>query len=464
MATLFYGLNIASNALQTQTAVLNVTAHNVANAETPGYSRQSVTVTSIADEGTRGLRTSPILSIGNGTMATEISRTRFALYDAIYRKENQDLNDYTKTEELMHQVEVMFDEPSDRGFSQVINEFFNGWQEVANDPQNIAARQSLKSYAEELSDRLHRIHKQLEILRDDIDNEIAAIPERINEITAEIADLNVSVRASESQGAPANDLRDKRDYLVDQLSDYVDVRAIEQSDGTYTVLIGSQVVVEHEDHSILKSVSQVLDEGGAIRTAVLSEEGLEYLPKKGQMGALIRFRDEHIKYIIEQLDIFTESLVKAVNYEHQYGYGLDGTTGVNFFDPNKTKSFNITVSYEIDDVRKIAASGDGTYGDNSNAIRINDINDQTVVNNRYTLTDFYNSLVSRIGILAREAKSGRINEELLVTQINNAREGIKGVDIDSELIQMITAQRVYQSASRLVVVIDELLEDVIRMK
>ena len=124
MSTLFYGLNIVKNALRTQTAVLNITAHNIANAETPGYSRQNVIVSAITDDSTRGLRNSPMISIGSGAEATEVARSRFALYDEIYRKENQDLNDYIKTEELMHQVELLFDEPSDRGMSRVINDFF----------------------------------------------------------------------------------------------------------------------------------------------------------------------------------------------------------------------------------------------------------------------------------------------------------------------------------------------------
>lgn len=464
MATLFYGLNIASNALKTQTAVLNVTAHNVANAETPGYSRQTVVVSSIADQSSRGLRSSSTLSIGNGVEAREVMRSRFALYDSIFRNENQNLNDNIKTEELMNQVELLFDEPSERGLSQTINDFFNGWQEVANDPQNTAARESLRSYGEELAARLNRLYTQLDVLREDIDNEVATIPGTINEITSEIASLNVSIRAAESQNASANDLRDKRDYLVDQLSDYVDVRAIEQSDGTYTVIIGSQVVVEHEDQMNLVTVSQMSGEGGSMRTSISSAEGIEYFPQKGKLGSLIRFRDEYIGEIQDKLNVFTEALVNAVNYEHSYGYGLDGSTNLNFFNPQNTKAFNIEISNDIADVRKIAASGDGTYGDNSNALRVNDIKDVTVINNQYTLSQYYNALVSSIGILAREAQASRMNEELLVTQVDNLREGIKGVDIDSELIQMITSQRLYQGASRLVVVLDSMLEATISMK
>ncbi len=464
MANLFYGLNIAKNALNTHTAVLNITAHNVANAETPGYSRQQVILTSIADESNRGLRHSGIMSIGSGVDAKEVQRSRFALYDEIFRQENQDLNDFTKTADLMHQVELLFDEPSDRGMSTVINDFFNSWQETANDPTNMAARQSLKSFGEELAGRLHRTYRRLETMRDDIDTEIKTIPDKINEIAREIAELNVSVRVAESQRAQANDLRDKRDQLVDDLSEFVDVRSIEQKDGTYTIIIGSQVIVERDNQTDLTTTTRISDEDGVKKSFIYSNEGIEYEPTRGRLGALIRFRDTHLTNVMDKLDTFTESLVTSINYEHRYGYGLDGDTGFNFFNPLNTSAFNISISGDIEDVKNIAVSGDGSVGDNSNALNINAVKDLKTVDNEFTLTEYYNSMIAEIGIMAREAESGRINEELLITQIDNAREGIKGVSIDDELIQMISTQRIYQSVSRLVITLDELLQTVLQLK
>ena len=464
MSTLFYGLNIASNALKTQSAVLNVTAHNISNAETPGYSRQTVAVESGAGATSSiGITATSAITIGNGTFANEVTRSRSKLYDDLYRTQNQELAYYDKTEDLINQVELYFDEPSERGFSQVVNDFFNGWQEVSNDPQNTAARQSLISYGEELVDRLHRLYDQLDTLRKEIDEEVATMPEYINEITTEIAELNGNIRSSENQGLEANDLRDKRDYLVDQLSEYANVKAFEQSDGSYTIIIGSQVVVDREDHAELQAVGSVDEDAGNIRTAILTEEELEILPEKGRLGALIEFRDETIDAIIDDLDTFTEALVTSVNYQHNYGYGLDGSTELNFFDPNYTKSFNIALSSDVEDVNKIAVSGDSTYGDNSNALKINAIKNLDVIQNQYTLSEYYNALVSDIGILGMSAQSGRTNEELLVSQIDNAREEIKGVSTDSELIQMITSQRIYQGASRIITVIDELLEQVVNL-
>ncbi len=458
--SLFDGLNIAKNTLKTQTIVINTIAHNVANANTPGFSRQRVILTPVINNTIKG---SSNLMIGAGVEATEIIRIRFGLYDQMYRKENQDLNDFKRTEELMYQVELLFDEPSDRGMNSVLNKFFNGWQEVANVPQNMAARQSLKSMSIELTTRMNRIFSRLQLMREDINSEIATIPSDINLITSQIADLNASIRLSESQKTSANDLRDKRDQLVDELSEFASVRAIEQKDGTYTILIGTKVVVERKSLNKLSAIRSVPGNMGT-KTVIVAEDGTEFTPEHGKLGALIKFRDNIISKVMDNLNVLAETLVKVINFEHRIGYGLDGENERNFFDPARTKAFNIRISDNIDDVTHIAVSGDGAKGDNANALNINSIKDLKVVNQRFTLGEHYSSMITEIGIWAREAKSSRINEELLVSQVDNAREGIKGVSIDEELILMIQTQRIYQSASRIIVVLDSLLEDILRMK
>lgn len=464
MSNLFYGINIARNTLITQSTVLNTTAHNIANSSTPGYSRQEVILSSASEMGGQSyLRSGLLMSVGNGVEAKEIRRNRFALFDELYRKENQDFNAYTKTEELMNQVELFFDEPNDGGLSAIINDFFTGWQEASGDPQNMAARQSLKSTASELADRFHRIYSQLENMRSDIDTEITGIPAIINEITTEIADLNSSIRIAQGQNEPANDLRDKRDTLVDELSEYVDVKAIEQADGTYTVLIGNNVVVERDNQSVLRAVTRIDEMTNMKKTVILSEENMEYRPTSGKTGALIDFRDSTLGDIMDQLNTFTENLVKWVNFQHGAGYGLDGSTGRNFFDPTKTKAYNIEVSTDISDVSTIALSGDGTVGDNTNGQAINGLKDLKLIDNNYTFSEYYGSLIATVGVWGREAQAGRENEELLVSQVDNARESIKGVNMDEELIQMIQAQRIYQSASRIISVMDGLLEEILQL-
>lgn len=462
MSGLFYGIHIGKTALQSQTSVLNVISHNVANANTPGYSRQTVTLSAVPGN-TQGGFISSDFSLGAGVDAEQVTRSRFALYDEIYRNENQDYNAFITTEELLTQVELLFDEPSDRGFAGILDDFYNSWQDLANDPQSMAARQTVISTAEELTSRMHRLHEQLTIMQADVDNEIATIPERINEISREIADLNVSIRLSKSQGGTPNDLEDKRDLLVDELTNYAEVRSVPHDDGTYTVILGTSVIVERETYSELKAVTRSGGDIDTKKTVIVSEDGTEYEPRSGQLGALLNFRDEIIPDIKDNLDTLAKSLVETVNFEHSNGYTLNGDTDVNFFDPIGTKAFNIKLSQDMRDPENIAVSGDGTVGDNRNALRIIDTKTREVINQSYTISEYYNAMIADIGILGSEAKSGRINEQLLVTQIDNAREGIKGVSIDEEMVQMIQSQQIYNAASRLIVTLDELLESVIAM-
>lgn len=461
MSSLFDGINIVRNTLSAQTQVLNITAHNVSNANTEGYSKQTVQLAAINTD-SRSLRYSQGLSIGSGVEVTTVSRSRSALYDEMYRSANQELSSHAETESLLSQVELMFDEPSDSGLSSLLDNFFTEWQDLANDPQSMASRESLKSAATQLTDRLHTLNSKLIVMSQDADTEIAAIPEAINEITAEIADLNASIRVAEI-GGTANDLRDKRDILVDELSQYADTRVVEQDDGTYTVLIGSTVVVEQDTNTGIRSISTASNKLGSVRTVILTEDGTEITPSSGKLGALIEFRDETVGDIQSKLDQIAAALVESVNSAHRDGYGLDGGRGYNFFDPGKTKAFNISLSGDIDDVEHIAASGTGDTGDSGNALAISDVQDQKTVNGEYTISEYYNWLIADIGIKSSEAQSGLSNATLLTEQADNARESVKGVSVDEELIQMIQTQQIYQSASRVLVTINSMLETLINM-
>lgn len=464
MSSLVSGLNTARNALITQTNVLNVTAHNVANADTDGYSRQEAQLNALSYNVNANLRMSQLLAIGNGVEVDSVSRARYTLYDDLYRIEYQDLNYYSKTETLLNQVETLFNEPSDQGIGGALDSFFNAWEDLANSPQDAAARQSLYSMGEELSTMIQRTYSSLATMREDIDTELTSMPEAINEITEQIADLNVSIRKLEGQDTTANDLRDQRDKLLDDLSQYVDVTSVEHDDGTITALAGNVVLVERETSEKLSINAVEADSWGQRHTVITTERGIEFEPVSGELAALLDFRDESLTELMGDLNEMAESLVTNVNFIHQLGYGLDGNSGYDFFNSDNVMAYNIELSSDIDDINHIAASGDGTVGDNANALRISELSSLRVVEGNHSIKEYYNALVTDLGILTSAAEANRSNKELLVTEIENSRESIKGVSIDEELITMIEAQRIYQSASRLIVVMDELLEEVVNLR
>lgn len=463
MANLFNGLSIALSSIRAQTNMLNVIGHNIANANTPGFSRQTVTLTPIA--GLNGDKVLGVgeLRIGGGVDVKQAARTRYALYDEIYRRENQSLTYYTKMENLVRQVEVLYDEPSDRGLGTLLNNFYNSWYDIANDPGSIAARQQLHNTADELTGRINRYYTSLVEIYEAIDNEIANIPDKINQLTTEVARLNTSIEVTEVNGISSNDLRDQRDAVIDQLTEYSNIQVAEKDSGAVAIFFGDRVVVDGAATEMLSAKSLSAEDRDFRRHSIISKDGTEYVPTQGELGALIDFRDNVLMGLLDDLDTLAETLVTTVNAEHRNGAGLDGVTGWNFFDPESTNAFSIKLSDDISNVANIAASADGSIGDNTNAVTIADLKDRKVIDNYYTITEFYNGIISKLGILSQEAAAGRKNLEMLVSQIENTRQSFQGVNIDEELVLMIQTQRLYQSASRLISVMDRMLETLIAM-
>ncbi|MFC1512315.1 flagellar basal body rod C-terminal domain-containing protein, partial [Candidatus Latescibacterota bacterium] len=253
------------------------------------------------------------------------------------------------------------------------------------------------------------------------------------------------------------------DLLVDELTKYADVRMVEREDGTAMILVGNNVVVERETSSTLSVKSVPINDEGLTRTVIVAEDGSEYEPTKGELGALLNVRDTIIINLMGELNTLAETIVETINTTHAAGYGLDGVSGRNFFDPDMVRAYNFTISDDVSDLSHIAVSGDGTPGDNANALNINNLKTVKIIDG-FTINEYYNSIISDLGVMARDASDGRKNQELLLTQIDNARETVKGVSIDEEMVLMIQAQRIYQSAARMIVVVDQLLEEVINLK
>ena len=298
MSSLINAFNIARGALMAQSSVLNTTAHNIANASTPGYSRQETQLVSVSSE----LKSSSNGVAGSGVEASTVTRARSTLYDMVYRQQNQNLNFNEKTENLLSQVEAYFSEPSDTGLSSYIDKFFNSWQDLANSPQSQAARQSLMSVSEQLTERITGIYDSVVSTISDVDAEIAQIPDEINDITTQIASLNVSIKLLTTQGSAPNDLLDKRDLLLDELSGYGAVKTVDKGVGMVDVYLDSTSVVQDSTAIKLTTKTEASSAVESNRTVIYTPDGNEFTPKSGRLGALVTFRDQYSQEIIDGLD------------------------------------------------------------------------------------------------------------------------------------------------------------------
>ena len=450
------GLEIGKRALMAQQLSLNLTGHNIANVNTPGFSRQSAIMeTNLPMLTTLG-------SLGTGVDVTEIRRLRSVFLDQQFRSESHKLGQWGFLSQTWNQVESIYNEPDETGLSGALDSFWNSWQDLANNPESEAARVAVREQAVMLADSFHHVSGQLKDLRDSLNKDIETTVQQVNAVAAQVADLNQLISTAELTGHTANDLRDRRDYLVDQLATWVNVTTIEQDDGSLTVLIGGMGLVD--GNSSLNLGLETQSSGSAVTSRIFFEgTGIDLDTPGGVLEGMIESRDNIAVERQDELDQLALGLVEAINEVHRTGYGLGGDTGIDFFDPDTTGAADIDLnSMILNDVNYIAAGLNGEMGDNSNALNIAALRDSlTMKGGQATFGEFYSSVVGRIGIKSQEAQNVQQNQLALLSQIENARQSLSGVSLDEEMANMMKFQHAYEAAARVISVMDSAMDTII---
>jgi flagellar hook-associated protein 1 FlgK len=450
------GLEIGRRALLAQQYSLNTTGHNIANVNTPGFTRQQVMmVTTLPFSRPDG-------NLGTGVKVETVRRIRSYFLDDQYRQESQRLARWQTLSQSWGQVENIFIEPSDTGFSALLDEFWNSWQDLANNPDSTAARSSVREQAKLLVNSFHHFHNQLVEFQTSLDDDIQKCVDYINNVGHQLAALNEEIATAELTGQPANDLRDRRDLLIDELSEYINVDIMEQPSGTYTVLLGGMALVDGT--SVLELTTDINTEGSAtVHNVMFATSTAKPEIVNGKLAGFIEARDEIVAVRLEELDELALAFVQKINAVHSEGYTINGVTGVNFFDSNTTGAQDIELDELIlNDERYIAVSTNGELGDNSNALRITALRHELFLKNgTSTFGDYYSAMVGTIGIRSKEAQNMAENQEALVFHISDNRQALEGVSLDEELTNMIKYEHAYAAAARVITAMDEALYTVI---
>ncbi|MHB8064214.1 MAG: flagellar hook-associated protein FlgK [Ruminiclostridium sp.] len=253
----FFGINVALSGLYTAQRNLDTVGHNISNATTPGYSRQqSVQNASrpIAVLDGTGM-------IGTGSEVLSVDRIRDEYLDFKYWSENIANGEWTTKSELLGEIETTFGEPSNSGFVTIMNEFFNAYQELAKDPSSPAVRALVREKGVTMAKYFNNTATRFEKLQDDINDKVKLNVDKINSIASQIQQLNKQIYSFELTGNSANDLRDSRTLLVDQLSKMINIQATEVSYGKlpsgaddihFLITVGGKTLVDHYGLSKLK--------------------------------------------------------------------------------------------------------------------------------------------------------------------------------------------------------------------
>ena len=466
MMDVFNVLNMGTKALAVQQKGIYVTGNNIANVNTPGYSRQRLNISSDVPVN------SVIGPVGSGVTANEVERIYQRFLGAQINNETQSLGQWQAHKDSLERVEMIFNESGGYGLNQVMSEFWNSWQDLTNNPSGSVERTVLLAKSEMLAATFSKNHEDLQQIQRDIDSYIEGTVEEISRLSENIVDLNQKIIQVESAGHAANDYRDQRDLILKGLSELIDIDTFEDATGGVTISVGSGQALVEGTHTYRLSTQANsmghkdvtwLDDSGNMMIITTSID-------KGKLKGWLDARDVDIANSLSELDTLAQNLMTEVNTIHAAGYGLDGSTGNDFFSGVATAA-GIRVNPLIsNDIKLIAAAesfnivpGDKP-GDNGNAIAIANLQTaQTMNGNTATFGTYYDSMVSDAGLAVQQAVSHFEHQSQMVLQVENYRESISGVSIDEETVNLIKYQNAYQAAAKLITTADEMMQTVLSM-
>ena len=460
MSTLSGILNTARNSLLFEQLAMQVIGHNTANVTTEGYSRKRL-------DGA----TSPAFTrtgqwiIGSGVHISNLGRIRDRLIDEQYRRTNTNLGYWSQYEDSLGQVEEIFNEFGAGAISDQLQDFWDGWQDLANDPESTSARTALKSSAQTLASSLNRAHRNLSLKREELDKEFMFQVGDINRITQEIAELNVRIVDMETATSEASDLRDQRDLLLDQLSEYAPVSVHENEDGAVNIYLNGQILVQ-VDHAETIGMAAHTSGNVTLHQPLGPGTNAPLELTQGKLAATLAARDEAIPEAMAHLDTFSTTLATEVNSRHVTGYGLTGTNGFDFWDANTTGAADIAVdSAIIFDPNLIATSSSADApGDNSVALWIGQLQTERIMDGgASTLSEYYTGFITNIGTQTAAASERRSTEESTINLLTERRQSVSGVSMDEEMANLIRVQKSYEAAAKVVTTVDEMMQTVIAM-
>ncbi|MPL97846.1 Flagellar hook-associated protein 1 [bioreactor metagenome] len=341
MGSTFGGLNTVVRGLYAQQVALDTVGHNISNANTEGYSRQNVNMATTSNQTVYGSR--GMMQVGTGVNVESIMRARDTFVDKQMWKETSSLGYGQSMMDTLAKVEGVFQEPTATGFQTVLNKFWTSLQTLAANASDEGARATVRQRGVEVVNALTHASQQLKDMAADMNSVIDIKVSKVNQITSEISTLNRQISNIEVGGVDhANDLRDKRDLLVDQLSTIMNVNVNEDKDGNYSIQSAGITLVNGYGTTKLGTVSaQTMPYNYEIKNVVVENTtGPELVFKSGELKALLDARDSDdtsgkaykgIKGYLDNLNTISQFLLQDFNEAHKAGYGTDNSTNTNFF-------------------------------------------------------------------------------------------------------------------------------------
>ena len=365
MRATFSGLNTMVRGIMANQLALDTTGHNITNAGTEGYSRQTVTLATTYSEQRPGLHGNVI--VGTGVDALAVERARDVYADIQYRNENPSQQYYKAMSVNYDKLETIFDDSKNLGIESAINKFYQTWVDLSTTASNSSSRTQVIEQGKNLSDLIQRATTELQDQINAVYNDLKSEVLQVDDMLEEIVLFNKQVLAQEVTGATANDLRDRRDLLVDQLSNYMDINVSENEFGAYQINSGGVTLVNGATRAPLAMSEGIsssyygVDYGITDYNMKIKESNMAFMPQNGILKARLDSIAEDKAYINRLADM-ASFMLTAFNEQHKQGWDFDGN--YKYVDTNGAPVSNVDES-NLTEIEYMRA--DGTYLDATQA-------------------------------------------------------------------------------------------------
>ncbi len=455
------GLDIATRALRAQQLAVDVTSHNIANANTPGFSRQEVQLTAeVLPGGSSVNRNTALGQAGLGVNASTVRRLRDLFVDFQIYTVLQDLGRFDAEARALEQAEIIFNEPSDNSLNALFGTFWNSWRDLSNQPASSAARANVLAESQTLTAAIQRTFSQLRTLQKDLDVEVANTVSQVNTLATEVANLNEQITRITITGNNASDLEDRRNLALDALSRLVNVTITKTADNSVSVLVGGrELVISNRANGLAAQADPANNGYKAVRWA--ADNSIAEITS-GELYGHLQGRDVTVAQRVTDLNTLVGAVITQVNTVHSSGFGLDNSTGLAFFTGTTAADVSVNAVIAADTNKIATASAANAPGDPTAALAMADLQHALIMNGgTATFADFYGGTIAAMGVDIREARSNAANQQFLHEHLDTLRDSVAGVSLDEEMTSLIKFQRAFEAAAQLISVVDSMLDTLV---
>ena len=443
----FSGLGTALSALRYNRVAMDVAGGNIANVNTEGYTRRRVNAESVAGPDVPALW-SRYDGHGDGVRVSGVDRMTDELLRVRSRREHAAQSYLDVTQASLQRVEDGVGEPGDTGVSAALNTLRSAWHDLVNSPDSSAARSQVLAGAATVVDAIRAQAHNVQAELGDRQSALVDITATVNATARELAGTNAAIAAGTTSGDDVNTLLDKRDQLTSKLAQLSGATATVRADGGADVSLGGLSLVAGNEAGSL----QVGTGPTFTLTAPDGTSGSVATALGGQLGGTRDLVTTTLPAYLTSLAGVAKSFADGQNAQHQAGYDAAGNPGTALFDYDPADVLG-TLSVAITDPAEVAASsvpGGGRDAGNADALATGP-----------GVEDAYQRIVTGLGAQVAEVNRRADTQQALTTQVDNATEQLGGVDLDEEMVHMMSAQRAYEAASRLMTTLDSVLDTLI---